>query len=92
MTYANIVCDDRPLKTEKHRVRLTVGGDKLEYPKDASSPAANLLDTKLLINSTTSDNTKGAQFATIDIKDFFLQSTLPEEEYMRIHSKYFPIP
>ena len=89
ITYANIVCDYRPLKTEKHRVRLTVGGDKLEYPKDASSPAANLLDAKLLINSTISDSHKGARFATIDIKDFFLQSTLPEAEYMRIHSKYF---
>ena len=25
----------------------------------------------------------------IDIKDFFLQSILPEYEYMRIHEKYF---
>ena len=89
ITYANIVCDYRPLNTEKHRVRLTVGGDKLDYENDASSPAATLLDTKLILNSTISDACRGARFATIDIKDFFLQSTLPSAEYMRIHSKYF---
>ena len=27
ITYANMVCDHRPLKTEKYRVRLTIGGD-----------------------------------------------------------------
>ena len=90
ITYANMVCDYRPLKVEKHRVRLTVGGDNLEYPNDASSPEANLLDTKLILNSTISDCKKGARFVTIDIKDFFLQSTVPELEYMKIHSKYFP--
>ena len=31
VTYANMVCDYRPLKEEKFRVRLTIGGDKLEY-------------------------------------------------------------
>ena len=29
ITYATFVCDHRPLKTEKWRVRLVVGGDKL---------------------------------------------------------------
>ena len=36
-----------------------------------------------------SDAHQGARFATLDIKDHFLQSILPEPEYMRIHSKYF---
>ena len=67
-----------------------MGGDKLEYTHDASSPAANLLETKLILNSTISDSHKGAKFAIIDIKNFFLQSTLPEPEYMKINSKYFP--
>ena len=43
VTYANFVCDCRPLKSEPYRVRLTVGGDRLEYPDDASSPAASRL-------------------------------------------------
>jgi hypothetical protein len=30
-----------PSKAEKYRVRLTVGGDRLDYNKDAGSPAAS---------------------------------------------------
>ena len=89
VAYANMVCDHRPLKTEKYRVRLTVGGDVLEYNKDSSSPAASLLEAKLLLNSVISDAFQGARFMTIDIKDFFLQSFLEEPECLRIHKKYF---
>ena len=46
VTYANAVCDFRPLKLDKYRVRLTVGGDKLQYPHDTGSPVASLLETK----------------------------------------------
>ena len=45
VTYANMVCDYRPLKSDPYRVRLTVGGDKLEYDGDAGSPAASLMET-----------------------------------------------
>ena len=82
-----MVCDYRPLKEEKFRVRLTIGGDKLEYLEETSSPAANLLETKLLLNSVISD--KESRFMSMDITDFFLQSSLKQKEYMRIHSKYF---
>ena len=89
VAYANMVCDHRPLKKEKYRVRLTIGGDVLEYLYDASSPAASLLESKLLMNSVISDSHKGARFMTIDLKDYFLQSFLLEPEYLRIHGKYF---
>ena len=75
-----MVCDHRPLKTEKHRVRLTIGGDKLECTFDTASPAASLLETKLLLNSVISDAAKGARFLTLDIKDFFLQLYLKDPE------------
>ena len=84
-----MVCNYRPLKSEKHRVRLTVGGDKLTCDFDVASPAASILETKLLINSVISDAHKGARFLTLDIKDFFLCSTLESPEYMRIKAKYF---
>ena len=91
VTYANMVCDYRPLKTEQYRVRLTIGGDKLEYFDETASPAASLLETKLILNSTISDAHRGARFMSLDLKDHFLQSNLPpgQREYMRIHSKYF---
>ena len=78
------------MKTEHYRVRLTVGGDKLQYNYDATSPAASLIETKLLLNGTISQSSQGARFMKIDIKDFFLQSYMKENEYMRIHNKYFP--
>ena len=40
VAYANMLCDIRPTKSEKYRVRLTIGGDVLEYLGDSSSPAA----------------------------------------------------
>ena len=84
-----MVCDHRPLKTEPNRVRLTVGGDRLDYPSDVGSPAASLLEAKLLLNSTISDADKGARFFAADLKDFFLATPMKDPEYMRIHSKYF---
>ena len=89
VTYANMVCDYRPLKSEPNRVRLTVGGDRLDYAYDVGSPAASLLEAKLLINSTISDADRGARFFAADLKDFFLATPMDECEYMRIHSKYF---
>jgi hypothetical protein len=77
VTYARFVCAFRPLKEEKYRVRLTVGGDRLEYPDDPSSPAAALTDTKIMINSVISDAPRGARFLTSDIKNFYLGTHMP---------------
>ena len=90
VTYATFVCDLRPLKEEVYRVRITVGGDRLSYNDDAGSPAANLLETKLIINSTISDASKGARFMTADIKDHFLATPMKKAEYMKVQYKYFP--
>ena len=60
VTYTNMVCNFCPLQTENYRVGLTIGGDKLDYDKDTASPAVNLLDTKILLNSTILDADKGA--------------------------------
>ena len=90
VTYATFVCNYRPLKQEAYRIRITVGGDKLLYDKDAGSPAANLLETKVLLNSTISDANKGARFMSLDIKDHFLATPMRDPEYMRVSFKYFP--
>ena len=90
VTYATFVLDYRPLKSEPHRVRITVGGDKLSYTADAGSPTANLLETKLLVNSTISDAHKGARFMSLDLKDFFLATPMEGNEYMRVNYRHFP--
>ena len=90
VTYGSFVCDFRPLKTEPFRVRLVVGGDKLDYPDDPASPAAGLIETKLLINSTISDAHKGAKFMSMDLKDHFLASPMDRPEYMKMHKRHIP--
>ena len=71
-----MACDHKPLELEKHRVRLVIGGDALNYFGDPSLPAAALLEAKLLINSVISDSKKGARFMKLDIKDLFFNPSL----------------
>ena len=54
VTYGRLVVDIRPLKDEKYRIRITVGGDKLGFCGDASSVAASLATVKLLLNIVVS--------------------------------------
>jgi hypothetical protein len=54
ITNGKIVCDYKPHKTEKERVRLTVGGDKLDYSGDVATSTADITTFKILINSTLS--------------------------------------
>ena len=90
VTYATFVCDYRPLKSEPFRVRIVVGGDKLSYADDAASPATDLLETKILLNSTISDADKGARFLSTDLKDFFLALPMAVAEFMRVPINKFP--
>jgi hypothetical protein len=88
VTYANPVCDYRPLKDDPYRVCLTVGGDKLPYASDAGAPAASLLEVKILFNSVIS--TPGARFAAADIKDYFLCSPMEVFKYIKIPFRWIP--
>ena len=69
---------------------MVVGGDKFSYPEDPASPAAFLLETKLLLNSTISDAKKGARFLICDLKDNFLASPMLRLEFMKIPLSQFP--
>ena len=75
--------------TIKFRVRGTAGGNLLDVPYDVSARTASLDIVKMLLHSTISDNKK--RF-TIDIKDFYLGTPLPETryEYIRIERKKIP--
>ena len=79
-TYLRIVADHRPQKANPNRVRWTAGGDKIEYPGSVSTPTAEMLTAKILFNSVIS--TDDARFMGIDISDFYLNSTMPEPEWM----------
>ena len=69
---------------------MVVGGDKLLFEDDPGSPAALLLETKILLNSVISEAHLGAKFMSLDLKDYFLMSTMENPEYMKIHKCNFP--
>jgi hypothetical protein len=75
-------------KKETHRTRLTVGGDRLSYPGDTSTPTPKLTTAKCVINSTIS--TKNRRFMVADIKDFYLNTPLEGYEYMRLPLTLIP--
>jgi hypothetical protein len=47
ITYGKLVCYFKPNKTEKHRVRLTVGGDRPDYNGDTATSTADITTFKI---------------------------------------------
>ena len=90
VTYVRFVCANWPLKTEPWKLKLLIVGDKLPYESDICAPASNLIETKILFNSTISDAYKGANFFICDLKGFFLASPMVYPDYMRVPLKHFP--
>lgn len=88
VTYARVCCNYRPEKEDPNRVRITLGGDRINYPGDCGTPTADLTTVKLLLNSVIS--TPNAKFMSIDIKDFYLNTPLPRKEYIRMKLDMFP--
>ena len=79
VTCVSYVCDYHPLKEEPFRVRITAGGDRLTCDSDAGSPLTNLLETKIILNSTISDARKGTRFMSLDIKDHFYSTPVENQ-------------
>jgi hypothetical protein len=88
ITYDKIVCDYKPHKKEKERVRLTVGGDRLDYSGDVATSMANITTFKILINSTLS--TEDTAMMMMDIKNYYLDTPLTRFEYMKMLLSRFP--
>ena len=78
----------RPEKSDPNRVRLTVGGDHINYPGDCGTPTADMLAVKLLLNSAIS--TKGVKFISIEIQNLYLNTPMARYEYMRLKIAELP--
>jgi hypothetical protein len=85
-TYLRIVAAIKLHKVETHRIRFTVGGNRIDYY--LSTPTADLETIKLLLNSTVS--TRNAKMLTADIAFFYLGTPMDRYEYMRIPAKDIP--
>jgi hypothetical protein len=89
VTYGLITCLIQPEKIDKpNRTTFVAGGDRVRYPSNAGTPTANLLTTKILINSIIS--TAGTKFMTMDIKDFYLNTPMARYKYMQLRIADMP--
>ncbi len=80
--HTTVACEVRPEKDDLDRTRITIGGNRICYPGNVGTNTASLELVKLLLNSVLSR--KGARFSTFDIKNFYLDTPMPDPEYVRI--------
>jgi hypothetical protein len=88
VTYAREVVDYRPQKEDPNRVRITVGGNLIDYPGELTTRTADLITSKFLWNSVVS--TPGARYCTADLKLFYLTAPMDRYEYMRMPLRLIP--
>jgi hypothetical protein len=88
ITYGKLVCDHKPNKVEKERIRLTVGGDRLENTGEVATSTADITTFKILINSTLS--TEDAEMMMMDIKNYYVGKPLPIYKYMCLPLSIIP--
>ena len=67
---------------------MIVGGDKLPYIGELTTRLADLITSKVVWNSTIS--TRGAKYACVDIKIFYLNTPIDRYEYMKMPIELFP--
>jgi hypothetical protein len=88
VTYGQFVCLVRPEKAEPNQMRFTVGGGRINYPSKVATPTTEMLVAKMLLNSVIS--TKGAQFMTVDISNFYLMTPLHCAKFIQIKLSDIP--
>ena len=77
-----MVATIRPTKAEVNRVRVNVGGNRLDFPGATTTHFASLTTTECLLNIAIS--TTDARFMTLDIKDFYYGTAMARYEYMKL--------
>ncbi len=82
VTYAHIVVNHCPQMEDPNHVRITVGGNFIDYPFELTTPTADMVSSKIVWNSVI--RTKDARFASADIKNMYLKTPLDQFEYMKI--------
>ena len=72
--YARFVASKQPNKAKRFRVRLTCGGNLVDYPSNVSTSTAALNTAKIVVNSTISR--PHSRSMAIDVKNFYLGTTI----------------
>ena len=87
-THGKILYEYKPHKCEKHGSRLTVGGDRIDYPFPVATPTEDITVFKCLVNSVLS--THNAKFMTADTNNFYLNTPMERYEYTKLHIEVVP--
>jgi hypothetical protein len=74
ITYAQVVVDFRPQKADPHRIRITAGGNLINYPGELTTRTADLTTSKLMWNSVLI--TEDTKYMCLDNKNFYLTAPL----------------
>jgi hypothetical protein len=83
ITYSKVICKVRPERGDNaDRTCVTIGGNNIAYPGDVGTPTGLIELIKLLVNSVLSQ--RNARLATMDLKNFYLNTPLDRPEYIRI--------
>ncbi len=88
-TYANPIVDHRPQKEDPNHIRITAGGNLINYKEELSVSTADINTAKLHWNSVISMDE--ALYMCLNIGNFYLTAALKYFEYMQIPLALFPI-
>ena len=78
----------RPQKEEEHRARVTIGGEKLDYPGITATDIASINTLKILLKSFIS--TPLSCFITLDINKYYYNTPMSRYKYMHIPLSLIP--
>jgi hypothetical protein len=88
ISHTLVICEVHPEKDNPNCTQITIGGSQISYPGDVGTNTASLELVKILLNSVLS--WKGMQFSTIDLKKIYLDTPMPNPEYVRINMLDIP--
>lgn len=88
VTYPRYTIDYRPEKSDPWRTRITTGGDRIPYAGETSTHQASMETIKTMLNSVLSKET--ARCVTGDISNMYLESDLPEHEFVKFKYELIP--
>jgi hypothetical protein len=71
--------------SKQYRIRGTIGGDRINYPGRTAANTAAMPVVKILLQSVVSED---KEWLTIDLKDYYLGTSLPRSEYIRISLRF----
>jgi hypothetical protein len=88
VTYKHVCVNYRPEKANPNCTRPTVGKNCITYPGNWGTPTVDMVTVKNHLNSIVS--TKGARYCTINLKDFYLNTSMARPEFMRMKLAELP--